>query len=154
MHAFKQIPFKKNTWSYYNSTKNEIPSDLFQLQFSVSAETLTHKISNKTELEKQHFIVVSAPSSLVERSLISCTFLCARSSHLRCSIKNCVFTNFAKFTGKYLCQNLFFNKVAGLRPLRIPLLQNTPGWLLLGCAQGNTFMCSKRERIWELQIFS
>ena len=25
------------------------------------------------------------------------------------------FINFAKFTGKCLCQNLFFNKVAGLR---------------------------------------
>ena len=24
--------------------------------------------------------------------------------------------NFAKFTGKHLCQNLFYNKVAGLRP--------------------------------------
>ena len=24
--------------------------------------------------------------------------------------------NFAKFTGKHLCQNLFFKKVAGLRP--------------------------------------
>ena len=29
----------------------------------------------------------------------------------RCSVRN-----FAKFTGKHLCQSLFFNKVAGLRP--------------------------------------
>ena len=28
----------------------------------------------------------------------------------------CVLTNFAEFTGKYLCQSLVFNKVAGLRP--------------------------------------
>ena len=27
-----------------------------------------------------------------------------------------VLRNFAKFTGKHLFQNLFFNKVAGLRP--------------------------------------
>ena len=27
-----------------------------------------------------------------------------------------VFLKFAKFTGKHLCQSLFFNKVAGLRP--------------------------------------
>ena len=27
-----------------------------------------------------------------------------------------VLRNFAKFTGKQLCQSLFFNKVAGLRP--------------------------------------
>ena len=27
-----------------------------------------------------------------------------------------VLKNFAKFTGKHLCQSLFFNKAAGLRP--------------------------------------
>ena len=27
-----------------------------------------------------------------------------------------VLRNFAKFTGKYICQRLFFNKVAALRP--------------------------------------
>ena len=32
----------------------------------------------------------------------------------RCSMKKGVFQNFSKFTGKYLCQSLFFNKVAGL----------------------------------------
>ena len=30
--------------------------------------------------------------------------------------KKVVLVNFAKFTGKHLCQNLFFNKVAVLRP--------------------------------------
>ena len=29
-----------------------------------------------------------------------------------------VFKNFAKSTGKHLCQNLYFNKVAGLRSLK------------------------------------
>ena len=29
-------------------------------------------------------------------------------------MKKGVLTNFAKFTGKHLCQGLFFNKVAGL----------------------------------------
>ena len=36
-----------------------------------------------------------------------------RSSQRRCSIEKDVLENFAKFTGKHLCQNL---KVAGLRP--------------------------------------
>ena len=36
-----------------------------------------------------------------------------------CSIKISVFKNFVQFTGKHLCQSLFFNKVAGLR-----LIQN------------------------------
>ena len=39
-----------------------------------------------------------------------------RGSHRRCSVKKGVLRNLAKFTGKYLCQSLFFNKVAGLRP--------------------------------------
>ena len=38
-----------------------------------------------------------------------------RSSHRRCSVREGVLRNFAKFPGKYLCQSLFFNKVAGLR---------------------------------------
>ena len=38
-----------------------------------------------------------------------------RSSHRRCSVKKCVLRNFEKFTGKNLCQRLFFNKVARLR---------------------------------------
>ena len=65
--------------------------------------------------------------------------------------KNCVLRNFSKFTGKNLCQSLFFNKVASLRAatllkkkfwqryfpvifekfLRTPFLQNTSGQLLL-----------------------
>ena len=74
-----------------------------------------------------------------------------RSSHQRCSIKQGVPENFAKFTGKYLCQSLFFNKVAGVMTatlfknrlwhrrfpvnfakfLRTPFLQNTSGRQLL-----------------------
>ena len=62
-----------------------------------------------------------------------------------------VLRNFTKFTGKHLCQSLFFSKVAGLRPaalvkkrlwhrcfpvnfvkfLRTPFLQSTSGRLLL-----------------------
>ena len=49
--------------------------------------------------------------------------------------KKCILRNFAKFTGKDLCQSVFFHKVAGLRPsmkfLRTPFLQNSSGRLLL-----------------------
>ena len=74
-----------------------------------------------------------------------------RSSHRRCSVEKGVLRNFAKFTGKHLCQRLFFNKVAGLRPatllkkklwhwcfsvnfakfVRAPFLQNTSRRLVL-----------------------
>ena len=40
-------------------------------------------------------------------------------SHRRCSVKKSVLRNFAKFTGKHLCQRLFFNKVAGPRPVTL-----------------------------------
>ena len=75
----------------------------------------------------------------------------SRSSHQRCSIIKGFLRNFTKFTGKHLCQGLFYNKVAGLKPAtllktklwyrcfpvnfakfrRIYLLQNTSGRLLL-----------------------
>ena len=74
----------------------------------------------------------------------------AGSSHQRCSVRKGVLRNFAKFTGKDLCQILFFNKVASLTPatllkerlwhrcfpvsfakfLRTPFLQNTSRRLL------------------------
>ena len=41
-------------------------------------------------------------------------FLSIRSSQRRRSVKKGAVRNFAKFTGKQLCQSLFFNKVAGL----------------------------------------
>ena len=39
-----------------------------------------------------------------------------RSSHSKTFYKKGVLKNFAKFTGKHLCQILVFNKVADLRP--------------------------------------
>ena len=44
-----------------------------------------------------------------------------RSSCQMCSMKKVVLRNFTKFTGKHLCQSLFFNKVAGLRPFFLVL---------------------------------
>ena len=41
--------------------------------------------------------------------------LSLRSSHSEVFCKIGVLRNFAKFTGKRLCESLFFNNVAGLR---------------------------------------
>ena len=49
----------------------------------------------------------------------SISFSCFKYSHLYCLeavTSGCSVKNFAKFTGKHLCQGLFFNKVAALRP--------------------------------------
>ena len=91
-----------------------------------------------------------------------------RSSHQRCSIKKGTLTNFTKFTGKHLCQSLFLNKAAGLRPatslkkrfwhrcfpvsftkfLRIPFLQNTSGRLLLGKVNLSERKFEEMHEIW------
>ena len=39
-----------------------------------------------------------------------------RNSHWSCSVRKAVLRNFAKFTGKRLCQSQFLNNVAGFRP--------------------------------------
>ena len=72
--------------------------------------------------------------------------LVAGSIHRRCSLWKGVPRNFAKFTGKYLCQSLFLNKVADLslqlylkgdsatgfaKFLRTTFLQNTTARQLL-----------------------
>ena len=46
---------------------------------------------------------------------ININLMAYRSSRWRCSLRKGVLRNFAKLTGKYLCQTLNFNKVAGLR---------------------------------------
>ena len=38
---------------------------------------------------------------------------CFKSNYQGCSVRKGVLRNFAKFTGKHLCQGLFFNKIAG-----------------------------------------
>ena len=63
--------------------------------------------------------------------------------------KKGVLGNFAKFTGKHLCQSLFFNKVAGLRPvdfatfLRTLFLTEQLWWLHLNFV-GYSLFCNKQ----------
>ena len=47
------------------------------------------------------------------------------STHLRFSVKKGVLRNFAKLTGKPLCQSLFLKKVASIKPAT-PLDTSTP----------------------------
>ena len=73
----------------------------------------------------------------------------SRSSRPEVFCKKGVLRNFAKFTGKQLCQSLFFNKVAGLRHryfpvkfakfLRTSFFTEHLRWLLLNVRQSNSF---------------
>ena len=87
-------------------------------------------------------------------------YKCYRSSHQRCSLQKGGLRNFTKFTGKHLCQSIFFKKVADLRPatllkkrlwrrcfpvnflkfLKTPFLQNTSERLLLMLAEEGFFI--------------
>ena len=44
------------------------------------------------------------------QNFVATRLLYYRSNHQRCSMKKDVLRNFAKFTGKHLCQSLFFKK--------------------------------------------
>ena len=63
---------------------------------------------------------------------------CNGTSCLEVFYEKGVLRNFAKFTGKHLCQSLFFNKVAGL--LRTPFFIEHLRWLLL--LQDLSFTCT------------
>ena len=88
---------------------------------------------------------------------LPCIIFPFRSSQQKCSVKKGVFRNFAKFTGKHLCQSLFFNKVLGLRSfraifvkfLKTPFLTEHFRWLLLAFKSESTLYsfrtsCSKQ----------
>ena len=64
------------------------------------AINVINKINNKLKfLHPKNKFLTPAPEAVIQR----------------CSIKKNVLRNFTKFTGKHLCQSLFFNKVTGLR---------------------------------------
>ena len=57
--------------------------------------------------------------NLCRLTIISFCFSCFevfRRSRPEVLYKKSALRDFAKFTGKHLCQSLFFNKVSGLRP--------------------------------------
>ena len=61
-------------------------------------------------------------------------------------MKKAVLRNFGKLTGKHLCQGLFFNKVAGLRPATLLKKDSGTGAFLLICEiSENTFFT---EHLW------
>ena len=55
------------------------------------------------------------------------------SSRLGVFCKKGAFETFAKFNGKHLCQRLFFNKVAGLRPATLFKKDSSTGAFLQTC---------------------
>ena len=68
----------------------------------------------------------------MDKVLRQCNIFIGRSSYRRCSVRKGVLRNFAKLTGKHLCQSLFsLFPVNFVKFLRTLFLQNTSGRLLL-----------------------
>ena len=70
----------------------------------------------KITLKREILFFISIPNILVKnkRKLLKTIGLLKQPPKV--FYKKVVLNNFAKFTGKHLCQSLFFHKVAGLRP--------------------------------------
>ena len=112
LHNFR-TPFPKNTsggraasvCNCWSKTELSIYY-LFILRFEITVSFAYKKW--RTGLSLKSFIL-----SFMKSSLTVILYL-IRSSQRMCSVRKGVLRNFAKFTGKHLCQSLFFNKIAGL----------------------------------------
>ena len=123
-HFFMEVTFKSYfptgaivrgffnaMWDRSKSAQNQISSILEWQLFSTDAilrtcDILSKKATSSLQMFSNKYLTHS-------RAWPSTTF---KSSHPELFCKKGVFKNFTKFTGKHLCQSLFLNKVAGLRP--------------------------------------
>ena len=101
------IPFfvEASTWIQLDTSVSLINISLSQLNSTMIKTKVMIRLNKK---------ICFGFISLQNKWIIYITI--GRSSHQRCSIIKGVLRNFAKFTGKHLCQSLFFNKVVGPRP--------------------------------------
>ena len=137
----------------------------------ISANIYLFKFTNRNTRKKcnlySKLIIKTKERCLYD--IMDVIWILIRSSHRRCSIRKSFLRNLAKFTGKLLCQSLFFNKVAGLRSatllkkrlwqrcflvnfakfLRTPFSQNTSGRLLLSYAHSIQIVCPLGWWIWK-----
>ena len=72
-----------------------------------------HQNYRKTSMQKK--LALQTNPLIETQSLLVVLLSINRNSHQRCSLKNGVLGNVAKFTGKHLRQSIFLNKIAGLR---------------------------------------
>ena len=98
--CYKPTMFNQNVCHVYSS-------------FSDMSCTYSFNWKNKNQIYSHMFFYIATTTG---NAYMAQKIPMYRSSHRRCSVRKSVVRNFAKFTGKHLCQSLFFNKVAGMRP--------------------------------------
>ena len=128
---FEGVPWPEKAFNHFDCLIN-----FWRLSGFVFSETLTLFDCDSVELGGKNY------QGMRDKPRID-----FRSSSPEVFCKKGVLRNFGKFTGKYLCQSLFFNKVAGnfieivlrhgcspvnLRHIfRTSFPKNTYGWLVL-----------------------
>ena len=106
--------FEDNIFEEYIITKNVAIYDcpfLCSVGFPFIFTTFLCFQFERAKISKKTHKILSCPL----RSIYMLLLTKIRSSLPEVFYKNGVLRNFAKFTGKHLCQSIFLNKVAGLR---------------------------------------
>ena len=105
------FPFREDrTWAL--SSKFKINQANFKNWISFLQSNLMEEISPNPEALSAKYLKTLKWSGIYK----SLVFNAIRSSCAEVFCKNGALRNFAKLTGKHLCQSLFFNKVADLTP--------------------------------------
>ena len=86
-----------------NKTLSLRDSHSLKISWTSTRNKFRNQINNLSALIQSH-------SKVFSRKLF---WRVLKQSPRRCSVKKGVLRNFTYFTGKHLCQDLFFNKVAG-----------------------------------------
>ena len=100
-----------------------------QVKFSLSNDMKVNININQTILHDRRSISLTNKKENVILSLRQSRCL-SRSIRPEVFCKKGVLRDFAKFPGKHLCQSLFFNKAAGLRPVTVLKRDSDTGFFL------------------------
>ena len=87
--------------------------------FESSGSTNSTKSRKSLIWSSTTHIPYSNPFTLILHHFFKTQSMSCWSNHQRCSVRKVVPRNLAKFKGKHLYQSLFFNKVAGHRPVTL-----------------------------------
>ena len=113
------VTMEGSTVAYYaRSYVSKVTVVLKFAFFSNFSRFLSFNISQASSLFRKSFKGKMRKNSLrmlgggIVTSFSKIQSVRSRSCHRRCSVEKGVLKTFVKFTGKHLCQSLFFNKVA------------------------------------------
>ena len=103
---------QRNLQARQISTINLQKSYLTQVTLNNLAKEKTFLVNGNLKILTSRSVRLQKPRLVIQTNASTKGWGARRSSHRRYSIKKGVLKNFTKFTGKHLCQSLFFNNVS------------------------------------------